>query len=139
MPAIDPSSIAARFKDTFAEVLGIRFVETAPERVVAELTMQPALSTVGGSMHGGAIMAFADTLGAVGAVLNLPPGAGTTTLESKTNFFRGCSGGTVRAETLALHRGRRTSVWQTRVTDDKGNLLAQVIQTQMVLAPSSAG
>jgi len=135
LPAIDPKEIKARFAGTFAEAMGIEFLETATERVVAEIEMHPGLSTVVGTMHGGAIMAFADTLGAVGAVLNLPPGASTTTLESKTNFFRGCNGGKVRAECVALHRGRRTSVWQTRVTDAEGKLLAQVIQTQMVLLP----
>jgi 1,4-dihydroxy-2-naphthoyl-CoA hydrolase len=135
MPAIDPQEIKRRFAGTFAELIGIEFLETTPERVVAEVAMRSDLTTVGGAMHGGAIMAFADTLGAVGAVMNLPAGASTTTLESKTNFFRGCSGGKVRAECVALHRGRRTSVWQTRLTDEKGGLLAQVIQTQMVLLP----
>src|SRR5882672_11201316 len=102
MPAIDPKDIAKRFAGTFAELIGIEFLETTPEKVVAEVTLRNDLTTVGGGMHGGAIMAFADTLGAVGAVMNLPAGASTTTLESKTNFFRGCNGGTVRAESLAV-------------------------------------
>lgn len=129
------ASIAERFKGTFAETMGIAFVEVTPERVVATIEMRPGLSTVGGTMHGGAIMAFADTIGAVGAVMNLPKGASTTTLESKTNFFSGCNAGTVRAECTPLHRGKRTSVWQTRVTAPDGRLMAQIIQTQMVLMP----
>ncbi len=78
-------------------------------------------------------MAFADTIGTVATVLNLPAGAGTTTLESKTNFFAAGRSGTVRAETTPLHRGKRTMVWQTRVTDESGRLLSLTIQTQMVL------
>lgn len=133
---LDAAAIAERFKGTFAETMGIQFVEVTKERVVATIEMRPGLSTVGGTMHGGALMAFADTLGAVGAVLNLPPGAGTTTLESKTNFFAGCNAGTVKGESTPLHRGKRTSVWQTRVTGPDGRLLGQVIQTQMVLLPT---
>jgi uncharacterized protein (TIGR00369 family) len=85
-------------------------------------------------MHGGAIMALADTLGGVATALNLQAGAGTTTIESKTNFFAaGRPGETVRAECTPLHRGRRTMVWQTRVTGPDGKLLALVTQTQLVL------
>jgi uncharacterized protein (TIGR00369 family) len=97
------------------------------------LTIRDELKTVGGALHGGTIMAFADTVGATATVLNLPPGAGTTTLESKTNFFAAGRSGIVRAEAVPLHRGKRTMVWQTRVTDEAGRLLAQTIQTQMVL------
>src|SRR5216117_2731225 len=121
-------------KGTLAEHLGIRFVEATPERVVAELDHRPALTTVGGSLHGGTLMALADTVGAAATMLNLPPGAGTTTLESKTNFFAAGRAGLVRAEATPLHRGKRTMVWQTRVTDEAGRLLSQTIQTQMVLA-----
>lgn len=135
MAAIDPALFTERMKGTLAETLGIRFVEVTPDRVVAELDHRPALTTVGGGLHGGTMMAFADTVGATGAFLNLPPGASTTTLESKTNFFAACRGGTVRAEAVPLHRGRRSSVWQTRLTDESGRMLAQIIQTQMVLAP----
>jgi uncharacterized protein (TIGR00369 family) len=113
--------------------MGIRMVEVTPERVVAELDHREALTTVGGGFHGGALMALADTMGAVATVLNLPAGAGTTTLESKTNFIAAARSGTVRAETTALHRGKRTMVWQTRVTDESGRLLSLTIQTQMVL------
>jgi len=128
-----PADIADRFKGTLIETLGIRFTEATADRVVAELEWREALTTMGGSLHGGALMALADTVGAAGAFLNLPPGAGTTTLESKTNFFAAGKSGTVRAEATPLHRGRRTQVWQTRVTDEAGKLLSLTIQTQMVL------
>ena len=130
---LDPAVIAEQFRGTLVELLGIRFVEASLERVVAELAFRDDLTTVGGRLHGGALMAFADTVGAAATVLNLPPGASTTTLESKTNFFAGGRSGTIRAESTPLHRGRRTMVWQTRVTDDGGRLLSLTIQTQMVL------
>ncbi len=130
---IDVAAVTEAFKGTLAELLGIQLVEATRERVVAELTYREALTTVGGSLHGGTLMAFADTIGAVATVLNLPPGATTTTLESKTNFFAAGRAGTVRAESTPLHRGKRTMVWQTRVTDDGGRLLSLTIQTQMVL------
>jgi uncharacterized protein (TIGR00369 family) len=130
---IDPVAITERWKGTLGELLGIRFVEAATDRVVAELTYRDELTTVGGSLHGGTLMAFADTVGAVATVLNLPPGATTTTLESKTNFFAAGRAGTVRAESTPLHRGKRTMVWQTRVTDAGGRLLSLTTQTQMVL------
>jgi 1,4-dihydroxy-2-naphthoyl-CoA hydrolase len=130
---IDAAGMAERFAGTLVELLGIRFVETSPERVVAELAHREALTTLGGSFHGGTLMALADTLGAVATVLNLPPGAGTTTLESKTNFLAAARSGTVRAETTPLHRGKRTMVWQTRVLDESGRVLSLTIQTQMVL------
>ncbi|HEV8474650.1 MAG TPA: PaaI family thioesterase [Methylomirabilota bacterium] len=123
----------ALHKATLAEHLGIRFVEATPERVVAELAHRPEITTVGGALHGGTLMALADTVGAAATMLNLPAGASTTTLESKTNFFAAARAGTVRAEATPLHRGRRTHVWQTRVTDATGRLLSLTIQTQMVL------
>jgi len=130
---VDPAAINERFKGTLSDLLGIRFVEVTPERVVAELTYREDLTTIGGALHGGTLMAFADTVGATGTVLNLPPGATTTTLESKTNFFAAGRPGVVRAESTPLHRGKRTMVWQTRVTDASGRLLSLTIQTQMVL------
>jgi 1,4-dihydroxy-2-naphthoyl-CoA hydrolase len=129
----EPSGINERLNGTLATLLGIRIVEAGPERVVAELAIRDDLRTVGGALHGGTLMALADTVGAVATVLNLPPRAGTTTLESKTNFFAAGRTGLVRAEATPLHRGRRTMVWQTRVTDEAGRLLSQTIQTQMVL------
>jgi uncharacterized protein (TIGR00369 family) len=126
--------VTERFKGTLGELLGIRFVEAGLDRVVAELTYRPELTTVGGSLHGGTLMAFADTIGAAATALNLPPGAtGTTTIESKTNFMAAGRSGVVRAEATPLHRGKRTMVWQTRVTDESGRLLSVTTQTQMVL------
>jgi 1,4-dihydroxy-2-naphthoyl-CoA hydrolase len=130
---VDVGRLAAQWKGTLVDLLGIEFVELAPERVLATLAIRDDLRTVGGALHGGTLMAFADTVGAVATVLNLPPGAGTTTLESKTNFFAAGRSGMVRAEATPLHRGKRTMVWQTRVTDESGRLLSMTIQTQMVL------
>ena len=131
---MDVGTIAERQKGTLSDVLGIRWVEAGKDRLVAEITIRDDLRTVGGALHGGAIMAFADTVGATATFINLPSGASTTTIESKTNFFAAGRAGVVRAESTPLHKGRRTMVWQTRITDESGRLLAQVIQTQMVLA-----
>jgi uncharacterized protein (TIGR00369 family) len=130
---LDPNLLHEQQRGTLGGLLRIRYVEVTKERVVAELQIRDELRTLGGALHGGTIMAFADTLGAVATFVNLPPSAGTTTLESKTNFFAPGRDGTVRAECIPLHRGRRTMVWQTRITDEGGRLLAQTIQTQMVL------
>jgi uncharacterized protein (TIGR00369 family) len=131
--SIDAATIEERFRGTLAELLGIRWVEMQPDRVVAEVQVRAELTTVGGAVHGGTLMALADTVGAAATVLNLPDGATTATLESKTNFLAAGRGGVVRAEATCLHRGRRTMVWQTRVTDGGGRLLSLTIQTQMVL------
>ena len=131
--ALDAATITERFKGTLSDLMGIRFVEATADRVVAELTYREDLTTVGGALHGGTLMAFADTVGAAATVVNLPPGASTTTLESKTNFFAAGRPGIVRAEATPLHRGKRTQVWQTRVTDAGGRLLSLTTQTQMVL------
>ncbi len=130
---IDPAGLGAQQRGLLPDLIGIRFVEATRDRVVGELTIRDQLRTSGGRLHGGVIMAFADTVAATATVLNLPPGTWTTTLESKTNFFAAGQEGTVRAETQPLHRGRRTMVWQTRITDASGRLLAVTIQTQMVL------
>jgi 1,4-dihydroxy-2-naphthoyl-CoA hydrolase len=130
---IDPLQIGERWKGTFCELLGIEFVEATADKVVARLTIRDDLRTVGGALHGGTLMAFADTIGAVATVLNLPPGAGTATLESKTNFFAAGRSGLVQAESTPLHRGKRTQVWQTRITDEGGRMLSLTTQTQMVL------
>ncbi len=112
----------------------ITITAAEPDRVVAELTVREELCTSGDIMHGGAIMAFADTVGALGTIVNLREGQGTTTVESKTNFFAGSSVGTrLIAEAAPLHRGRRTQVWETRITNEQGRLVAKVTQTQMVL------
>ena len=118
----------------FAQLLGIRFVSASPERVVAEMIVREDLCTRPAVLHGGAMMALADTLGACATVLNLREGAGTTTIESKTNFLAPAPvGSVVTAECLPLHRGKRTMVWQTRISSAEGRLIGIVTQTQMVL------
>ncbi len=118
----------------FPGLMGVRLLELAQDRVVAELEVRPDLCTAGGILHGGACMAFADTLGAVGTVVNLAEGRRTTTTDSSTKFIAGARVGTkVRGESLALHRGRTTMVWETRITDAEGRLCAVVCQTQLVL------
>jgi 1,4-dihydroxy-2-naphthoyl-CoA hydrolase len=118
----------------FADFLGIKITHVSPERVTAELEVRKELATVPDILHGGAIMALADNLGGMATVANLPEGARTATIESKTNFFSAIPvGETARAECTALHRGRTTMVWQTRITRNDGRLCALVIQTQMVI------
>ena len=118
----------------FSDLMGVEVLERTKARVRGRMTVRADLCTSGGILHGGAYMAFADTLGAVGAVANLGEGQWTTTLESKTNFFRGAPvGTTITGTSTPLHVGRRSSVWQTRVTNDEGKLMALVTQTQMVL------
>lgn len=120
-----------------ARHLGMKFLEATPERVLAELEIREEVCTLGGAIHGGSLMALADTAGAVGTLAflekNPAAGKGTATLESKTNFFAAAKAGKVRAESTPLHKGRRTHVWQTRVTDESGRLLSLTIQTQMIL------
>jgi 1,4-dihydroxy-2-naphthoyl-CoA hydrolase len=130
---MDIASFNKRLAGTLPELLGLRFVSLDPDRVVAELTIRDNLRTVGGALHGGTLMAFADTVGAAATIVNLTDGATTTTLESKTNFFAAGRAGVVRAEATPLHKGRRTHVWQTRITDESGRMLSLTLQTQMVL------
>ena len=122
-------------KMPFAELKGVTFVEAEPERVVARMLVRPDLCTLGHTIHGGAVMAFADSVGAAATVINLPPDAkGTTTIESKTNFVSGAKeGSTVTATATPIHKGRRTQVWQTRLVNEEGRLVAVVTQTQLVL------
>ena len=131
---IDPEILNAQHEGTLTKLIGARFVEATKDRLVAELTVRDDLTTFGGRVHGGTLMTLADLVGATGTFLNLPPGAtGTTTLESKTNFFAAGREGVIRAESTPIHRGRTTQVWQTRVTDASGRLLSMTIQTQLVL------
>lgn len=122
----------------FAKLMGVNVLEASAERVVAELTVREDLCTSGGILHGGAAMAFADSLGGIAGFMALPQGAvGTTTIESKTNFLGGSKVGTVlRGECTPVHRGKRTSVWQTRISTAEGKAVALVIQTQMALFPA---
>ncbi|MDO8378406.1 PaaI family thioesterase [Phenylobacterium sp.] len=126
----------------FANLMGVEVTDPSKEKVIGRLVVRADLCTSGHILHGGAIMAFADALGAVGGFLNLPAGARTTTIESKTNFVGSAKEGTtVTGESIALHIGRSSSVWQTRITGEDGKLVAIVIQTQMTvpLAEKAAG
>lgn len=119
----------------FARLMGINVVSVAPDLVVGELVVREDLCTRPAVLHGGAYMAFADTIGAVATVANLPEGMTTTTIESKTNFFSAIPvGDTARAECTPLHKGRTTMVWQTKITRGDGKLAALVTQTQLVIA-----
>jgi 1,4-dihydroxy-2-naphthoyl-CoA hydrolase len=118
----------------FAQFLGMKITHVSPERVTAELVAREELNNRFGLLHGGAIMALADNLGGTATTANLKAGQSTTTIESKTNFFAAIPIGDVAyAECTALHRGRTTMVWQTRVTRGDGRLCALVTQTQLVL------
>lgn len=124
-----------RFKGLLPDTLGMELTLASPQKVVAEMTVKKELCTIGDSLHGGAIMAFADTLGAVAAILNMPQGSRTTTIESKTNFIGGAPLGTrVVGESVPVHRGRTTVVCQTTVKSEAGKLVALVTQTQLVIA-----
>jgi uncharacterized protein (TIGR00369 family) len=122
-------------KMPFAELKGVTFTEAGSDRVVARMLVRPDLCTLNHTIHGGAVMALADSVGAAATVINLPDNAnGTTTIESKTNFIGGANEGmTVIATATPVHRGRRTQVWQTRIETEEGKLVAVVTQTQMVL------
>ena len=114
--------------------MGVHLIEVTPERVLATMAVRADLATSGNALHGGAMMAFADTLGAVGTLVNLPEGKRTVTTNSSTSFLTGAAvGSTVTGESLALHRGRTTMVWQTSIRADSGKLCAVVTQTQIVL------
>ena len=118
----------------FANLMGVTLVSVTPDLVVGELKVREDLCTRPNVLHGGAYMAFADTIGAVATVANLKEGETTTTIESKTNFFAAIPlGDTARAECTPLHKGRSTMVWQTKITRGDGRLCAVVTQTQMVL------
>jgi uncharacterized protein (TIGR00369 family) len=118
----------------FGRWLGMKLTHVSPDRVVAEVVVREELTNRNGVLHGGAVMALADNMGGTATFLNLPEGAATTTIESKTNFFAACAlGETIQTETTPLHRGRTTMVWQTRITRADGKLAAMVTQTQLVL------
>ena len=128
------ASIQKIIAPLFPGLMGIEFKVLDSDRVVAELNVRPDLCTSGDIMHGGAYMAFADTLGAVGTLLNLSDGQRTTTTDSSTKFIAGAkSGSLVVGESIALHRGRTTMVWQTMIKNDQGKLCAVVTQTQLIM------
>lgn len=122
----------------FAELIGIKIISFSPDKVVAELPVTATLVNRNGVLHGGALMGFADNLGGTAATANLPASGGSTaTIESKTNFFAGIPEGDVaHAECIPLHRGRTTTVWQTRITRGDGKLAAIVTQTQLMMTKS---
>lgn len=127
-----PSDLVALMP--FSSALGMEVTAATPEEVTARVAWKPELCTTFGLLHGGVLMAMADSAGAICAFLNLPPGATTSTIESKTNFFRGVrEGGSVQSTTRPLHVGRTTIVVQTDLRDDRGKRVAQVTQTQVVI------
>ena len=122
----------------FAEHVGIEIVRAESDRVIGRIVVGPQHSNGRDRVHGGAIMSLADTLGAIGTVLNLPPGAGTSTIESKTNFLAAGRGPHLIGEAIPLHIGRNTMVWQTTVRDADERRVAVVTQTQLVLTLDQA-
>ena len=129
----------AELQPLFADFIGVKVTHVSPDKVVAELVVRAELQNRFGVLQGGAVMALADILGGAATIANLPQGARTATIESKTNFFAGIPvGDTARAECTALHRGRTTMVWQTRITRNDGRLCAIVIQTQIVIPAEKA-
>lgn len=131
----DIDAIAAD-QPPFARYLGLRVVSAHPDEVVAEMVVAPDLLNRNGTLHGGAVMAICDNLGGTATFLNLKPGQGTVTVESKTNFLRAIPAGqTVRCVTVPIHKGRKTMVWQSTVYRADGKPAAIVTQTQMTLAP----
>ncbi len=136
---MSPSLVQQVIAKQFPGLLGIELVETTPERVVGRLRARTEICTVGGMLHGGAVMGFADTLGAVGTFLNMPPGATTTTIESSTKFMAAAPEGQVlTGESVPLHKGRTTMVWQTSIRREDGRLCALVLQTQLMMEPKAA-
>ena len=132
----DPGYLLAMMP--YAVALGLTVEEASAECVRASLPWAAARCTSGGILHGGALMSLADTAGGICAFLNLPDGAGTATVESKTNFFRAVREGSARATARPLHVGRSFIVVQTDLKDDRGQLVGQTTQTQAVLAPRGA-
>lgn len=131
---MNATSFQKNLSTEFPGYLGIEFIEVTRERVVGALRVRPELCNGSGILHGGALMSLADTLGAVATIVNLPEGARTTTLESKTNFLGAVPLGTrVIGECAPFHRGKTTMVWQTLVKSESGKLCAVVTQTQLVL------
>ena len=131
---MDPLTILNQNTLPFARLIGLEYTSASKDKVIAEMLVREDMCTRPAILHGGAVMAFADTLGAAATFLNLPQGATTTTVESKTNFVAPAPAGTrVLGETTPVHRGRRTMIWQTRVTTPEGKLVALVTQTQMVM------
>ena len=123
----------------FARLMGVELTATELDRIAGTLVVRDELTNGSGQIHGGALMAFADTLGAIGTIVNLDDGAQTTTMESKTNFIApGPVGVTLTGEAVPIHKGRTTMIWQTRITRPDGRLVAMVTQTQLVIPAPKA-
>jgi 1,4-dihydroxy-2-naphthoyl-CoA hydrolase len=134
MTVPDLAKVQSILEPLLPGLLGVQLVSLDPDRVVAQMLVRPNLCTTADVLHGGAYMAFADTLGAVGTFVSLPPGARTTTTDSSTKFIAAAKVDTVvTAECVALHRGRTTQVWQTSIRRDDGKLCAVVTQTQLTI------
>ena len=134
---LDLARLQKLIEPLFPGLMGVRLLEAAQDRVLGSMEVRAELCTTGGILHGGAYMAFADTLGAIGTILNLPPGMRTTTTDSSTKFIAAAKADTtVTGESIALHRGRTTQVWQTSIRNAEGKLCAVVTQTQLVLPKS---
>ena len=131
---LDIQTVQQMLDTIFPGLMGVKLTVVEPDRIGAQMTVRADLCTGGKILHGGAYMAFADTLGAVGTVVNLPPGKRTTTTDSSTKFIAGAKlGAVVTGESIALHKGRTTMVWQTTIRNDAGKLCAVVTQTQLVM------
>jgi len=131
------AEIQKRIQPLFPGLMGVEITGATGYKIFGSVLVRSDLCTAGGVCHGGAFMAFADTIGAVGTVVNLPPNARTTTIESKTNFMGAAQVNTrVIAESIPLHKGRTTQVWQTTIRTEAGKLCAVVTQTQMILPAS---
>jgi 1,4-dihydroxy-2-naphthoyl-CoA hydrolase len=138
-PAMPVATIQQVIAPQFPGLLGIELVEATAERVTGRLHARPEVCTVGGMVHGGALMGFADTLGAVGTFLNMAPGWTTTTIESGTRFLAAAPvGQVIVGESVAVHRGRTTMVWQTTLRREDGRTCALVLQTQLMMEPKAA-
>jgi uncharacterized protein (TIGR00369 family) len=134
---IDLEMVRQRIRPLFPGLMGVELVAATPDAVSARMTVRPDLCTAGDILHGGAVMAFADTLGAIGTLVNLPQGARTTTIESGTRFLAAAPvGSVVTGRATPLHRGRTTMVWQTEIRNEAGKLCAVVTQTQLVMSES---
>ena len=132
---MDVQALQQRIAPMFPGTMGVQLQSVEPERVVATMVVTPGLCTAGEILHGGAYMAFADALGAIGTVVNLQAGQTTTTTDSSTKFIAGAKlGSTVTGESVALHRGRTTHVWQTSIRNEAGKLCAVITQTQLIMA-----
>ena len=137
---LDPLTSMIHATMPLCATLGVRALESSRERVVLALDWRPELCTSNGLLHGGALMALADSAGAACAFSNLPEGAlGTSTIESKTNFLGAVTSGTLTATSTPLHAGSTTIVVETELRTDAGKLVAKVTQTQAVLRPRSPG